>query len=270
MSISRSKAAQLGKQTVDILRAGHYTTPAGVRVQIRDDLRRAVEGTVSSPPDAELPLVRSGSQATRFEVANESTLAAARRLVAEGRHVVALNFASGKHAGGGFRSGALAQEESLCRSSGLFACIGGNPMYSFHAGQSGGFYSNYAIYSPAVPVIRDDDGELLEEPYLCSFITAPAVNAGAVSDSRQHEIRAEMERRVEKVLSLAAGCAHDAVVLGAWGCGAFRNDPDMLAKLFHTALTGPFRGVFAVVAFAVLDWSEDRHFIGPFEQRFAV
>jgi uncharacterized protein (TIGR02452 family) len=260
----------MGKDTVAILRAGHYESPAGLKVDIAANLHRAVEGTLTYPPEAELPLVPPASHGTRFEVTNETTLAAARRLAASGRRVVALNFASARHPGGGFLNGARAQEESLCRSSGLYACISGNAMYAFHSSQSGGFYTNYAIYSPDVPVIRDDDGELLDEPFACSFITAPAVNAGAVRGPQEREIRAEMARRIDKVLTIAAGHGHEAAVVGAWGCGVFRNDHEMVATLFRSALTGPFSGVFAVVAFAVLDESDDRHFIGPFERRFGV
>jgi uncharacterized protein (TIGR02452 family) len=268
MSNKRSKAARIAQDTVAILRTGHYTSANGRRVEIAADLKRAVQETVSYPPDAGLPPVPPGNQTTQFEVANESTLAAARRLAGQGLCVVALNFASARHPGGGFLNGARAQEESLCRSSGLYACILGSPMYAFHAGQRGGFYSNYAIYTPGVPVIRDDDGELLDEPYLCSFITSPAVNTGVVGDARQEKICAEMERRVEKVLTIAGGHGHDGAVLGAWGCGVFRNDPDMIAALFHAALTGRFQGVFARVAFAVLDSSGDGHAIESFERRF--
>jgi uncharacterized protein (TIGR02452 family) len=140
-------------------------------------------------------------------------------------------------------------------------------MYTHHAGESGGFYTNYAVYSPDVPVLRDDEGDLLDPYYLCSFITAPAVNAGAVRDRSRHTIRAEMARRVRKVLTIAAGHGHDAVVLGAWGCGVFKNDPDDVAELFRESLGGEFHGAFARVVFAVLDWSEDQHFIGPFRSR---
>src|SRR5207253_843688 len=100
----------------------------------------------------------------------ETTLASARRLVAAGQRPAALNFASAKHPGGGFLNGALAQEESLARSSALYACLVGNPMYTFHQAQSDALYTDYAIYSPDVPVFRGDDGALLPEPYLCSFI----------------------------------------------------------------------------------------------------
>ena len=140
-------------------------------------------------------------------------------------------------------------------------------MYRHHA-QSDGFYSNYAIYSPAVPVFKDDDGEPLDEPYLCGFVTSPAVNAGALRDHdrKPGRVRKEMEERVEKVLAIMAGHGHDAAVLGAWGCGVFKNDPEVIAELFASALRGRFAGVFAKVVFAVL--SSDGETIRPFEERF--
>ncbi len=268
MSHSRSKAAQIAQETVAILHAGHYTTPAGTRVDLAPALRRAVEGTIAYPPNARLPTVPGHDRSTRFEVANESTLSAARRLAAEGLHVVALNFASARHPGGGFLKGARAQEESLCRSSGLYACLAGAPLYDHHVGLRGGFYTNYALYSPDVPVFRDDDGNLLEQPYLCSFLTSPAVNVGVVEPDERGRVRAEMERRIAKVLTIAAGHGHDAAVLGAWGCGVFRNDPQEIAELFREALAGAFHGAFARVAFAVLDRTGDRHALEPFQRHF--
>jgi uncharacterized protein (TIGR02452 family) len=213
-----------------------------------------------------------GDRPTRFEVKNESTLAAARRLVEAGQRPAALNFASAKHPGGGFLGGARAQEESLARASALYATIQGNPMYDFHKAQSDALYSDYAIYSPDVPVFRDDEGALLPKPYLCSFITCPAVNAKVALErdrGRRREIREAMDVRIRKVLAIAASHGHEALVLGAWGCGVFGNDSQEVAELFHSALTKQFAGVFGTVVFAVLDWSEERRFIGPFQKMFA-
>jgi uncharacterized protein (TIGR02452 family) len=121
-----------------------------------------------------------------------------------------------------------------------------------------------------VPVFRLDEGELLEEPYLCSFLTSPAVNVGALhqGERRGDEIRRAMEQRVDRVLGVAALHGHETLVLGAWGCGVFRNDPDMIAELFQVALAGPFRGAFTHVVFAVLDTSGKKQCLGRFEQVF--
>jgi uncharacterized protein (TIGR02452 family) len=143
-------------------------------------------------------------------------------------------------------------------------------MYRYHAPMPGGFYSDYAIYSPDVPVFKTDEGELLGEPYPCSFITAPAVNAGAIRHDERGRVREEMARRVGKALAIAAGHGHDAAVLGAWGCGVFRNDPEVIAELFRDALMTRFAGVFARVAFAVLDTSADGSTIRPSADRFGT
>lgn len=269
-TIDRGKAARQGQETVEIIRGGRYTAADGHTVLIRDELAKAVAGTVSYPPDAELPAYTSGRFGTQFEVTNETTLSAARRLVHDGLNPVALNFASAKHPGGGFLGGARAQEESLCRSSGLYACIVNDAMYRVHAPTRGGFYTNYAIYSPGVPVFRDDAGDLLAEPYRCGFVTSPAVNAGTYlkDGGRQADVTREMRHRIDKVLHVMAGHGHDAAVLGAWGCGVFRNDPEVIADLFREALVTRFSGAFRRVVFAVLDWSAEQRFLGPFERRF--
>jgi uncharacterized protein (TIGR02452 family) len=263
---TRTRAAQIAQETVAALKAGRYTNPAGTTVHLRHLLDAAVAGTVSYPPDAPLPNVVPTGNPTAYEVRNESTLDAARRLAAEGFRPVALNFASARHPGGGFLGGARAQEESLCRASGLYACIADDEMYRFHAGMPGGMYTNYAIYSPGVPVFRTEEGELLDEPYPCGFVTSPAVNAGAIGHDERKRVRPEMRDRAEKVLALMAGHGHDAAVLGAWGCGVFKNDPDLIADLFREALVTRFAGVFEKVVFAVM--TRDPDMIRPFEERF--
>src|SRR5262245_50137973 len=160
---SRKRAAEIARDTIEILSAGQYTNRPGELIDIRDNPAAAKAGTVAYPPDAPLPTFTPSDRPTTFEVVNDTTLSAARKLVAERLNPVALNFASARHPGGGFLGGARAQEESLCRASGLYPCINRNPMYAHHANLPGGFYTNYAIYSPGVPVIKDDEGELLDE-----------------------------------------------------------------------------------------------------------
>jgi uncharacterized protein (TIGR02452 family) len=270
-NITRKRAAEVGKETLRILEAGRYQTATGAVVEIGDLVRRAVAGTCSYSPEQQLPDLQLGEKDTHLEVRNESTLVAARRLIGAGHRPVALNFASAKHPGGGFLGGARAQEESLARASALYACLAGNAMYEFHRAARDPMYTNHAIYSQDVPVFRADDGTLLEQPYVCAFITAPAVNAKVVlqrNPSRRQEIREAMWTRVLKVLAIAAAHRHEALVLGAWGCGVFGNDCQEIAELFRKALTESFRGAFSRVEFAILDWSEEARFIGPFRRVF--
>lgn len=124
--ISRELAARYGEEAVRITEAGDYTSPSGRVVSIRDAVARAAQGTVTYPPDALLPDRAPGPHPTRFEVVDETTLSAASRLRAEGLDPVALNFASATHPGGGFLTGALAQQEYLCRPSPLYACLRGS------------------------------------------------------------------------------------------------------------------------------------------------
>jgi uncharacterized protein (TIGR02452 family) len=212
-----------------------------------------------------------------FEVANETTLSAVVRLLSEdaGRRVLALNFASAKNPGGGFLGGSQAQEESLARASGLYACIA--PMtgyYETNRACGSCLYTDHMIYSPDVPVFRDDDDRLIARPYLVSFLTAPAVNAGAVRwNEPRHVARIEpvMRSRIEKLLTVAVARGHDALVLGAWGCGVFQNDPVQVARWFREYLISPgrFHAVFTRVVFAVLDRSPSREIIRPFEKEFS-
>jgi uncharacterized protein (TIGR02452 family) len=223
------------------------------------------------PGKIPLPVTETaaGDPQTEFEVTNETTLSGAQRLLRLGHNPVALNFASATHPGGGFLSGARAQEEYLARSTGLYACLRNNSMYQFHMCNYDPLYSNYAIYSPAVPVFRADDGVHLEEPYTVAITTAPAVNAAKLAEARHAEIAPAIWRRILKVLAIGILHGHDSIVLGAWGCGAFGNDPNQIAALFERALRENFKGAYRRVVFAIADGSDEKRFIGPFQRRLA-
>jgi uncharacterized protein (TIGR02452 family) len=131
------------------------------------------------------------------------------------------------------------------------------------------------FFSPQCPVFRSDDGVLLEQAYFVDFITAPAPNAGAVMKNQPSlvaQIEGVLKERASKLLSLAAHHGCEVLVLGAWGCGVFRNDPVMLAGVFRELLEpdGPYWGRFRKVVFAVLDTSRSQRTYQAFLERFAV
>lgn len=275
---SRADAKRQGEEAVSITRAGGYVAPSGRRVDLSRDVAGAIaasrdylpEATVAArPPDANVP--RSG---TSVRVANTTSLAVARAMASQGAAPLVLNFASAKNPGGGFLNGARAQEESLARSSALYACLQKSGMYAHHRASGDCLYTDWMIHSPAVPVFRDDEsGALLEAPYKCTFLTSPAPNAGVVLQ-KDPRLRDEVDRvmiaRVRRALAICAAEGHRHLVLGAWGCGVFGNDPTVVARAFGAALDGAYAGVFDEVVFAVLDWSPERRFIRPFVEQFAA
>jgi uncharacterized protein (TIGR02452 family) len=147
-------------------------------------------------------------------------------------------------------------------------------MYEHNRRLSTCLYSDYMIYSPGVPVFRDDSGKLLESPYKVSFITAPAVNAGAVKRNERENIpliSPTLSARLEKVLWVAAQHQHETLVLGAWGCGVFGNDPGTIAGLFAEALGsgGKFHNCFKLVVYAVYDRTPGQEVLSSFQQHLA-
>lgn len=273
--MTRTLRAQLAQETLKILNVGRYTTPAGATVLLAAALREAVRGTVLYLPEHELSFVPPAAETPmQVTVTNCSTLEAARALCASYKRVAALNFASAKHPGGGFLAGAQAQEESLARATGLYACLKAKfEFYAHHRERETAAYSDRVIFSPDVPVFRDDAGELLETPWSCSLITAAAVNAAAIRQNEPElvgQIDALMARRARKVLAVAALHNIAALVLGAWGCGVFQNDPQRVAAIFRDLLRGEFAGAFARVNFAVLDREANAPTLEAFAGAFEV
>lgn len=267
LDIPRDAARALGQSAVEAAQSGIYRTRLGEEVAWSNAIRTACAAKVSIPPDTPLPAdPRQAVTQTTVQVTNETTLQAARRLTDRGLRPLALNFANGISPGGGFLNGARAQEEVLCRSSGLFLTLVDDPMYEAHRRRPRPDSTDWAILSPDVPVFRNDAGTELADPWLLSFITCAAPVATRVG---QHESADLLQQRIHRVLDIARSYGYATLVLGAWGCGAFGNDPSRAARDFRSALINDFPDAFSEIVFAITDWSPDRRFLGPFRDIFA-
>lgn len=277
---NREKRRKIAEDTLAILDAGYYTSPTGKRVDIAAVQAQAEAGTKLYTPEASDELLQGHTypealeHPTRFSVINETTLNAVRALVDEGvDKVLCLNFASARNAGGGFLGGSQAQEESIARSTGLYNCQQKTPdYYEINRATKSCVYTDHMIYSPAVPIIKDEEGNNLEELVTCAVITAPAVNTGVVKNrepERMPEIEGIMKRRIRKVLAIALDNAHRNIVLGAWGCGVFQNDPQDIARYFREVLEEDvFKQRFERVVFAI--YARQDRFINPFLKEFGA
>lgn len=264
----------MAKDTLDILARKYYINTENKRIDISKELEISKKETALFTPEqlAELTVAPQPEVhfETQFETWRCSSLKAILDLSAEEdqEKIMCLNFASAKNPGGGFINGAEAQEESLARTSALYeTLLMADDYYTTHRNMTSCFYTDTMIYSPQVPVFRKDKGELLSKPVMCNFITSPAVNAGVVKrqePERENEILGAMDIRTDKMLALALHQGNETLILGAWGCGVFKNDPKEIAGLFKKYLQGKYKNKFKRVVFAVLTKKEEM--LKPFEE----
>ena len=177
-----------------------------------------------------------------------------------GKHIALLNFAS---------AGSSAQEESLCRISTLYLALQGNPasapFYDYHHSIESYDYSDAALFTPDVLFFKSDETipEILEERDWISadVITSAAPNLhnenwNSMTKQRQEEIRAIFLSRIDRILSIAAMANADVLILGAFGCGAFHNPPDVVAECFKEVMPS-YSGYFETIEFAVFTTPRD-------------
>nr|QBK87222.1 MAG: protein of unknown function DUF2263 [Marseillevirus LCMAC201] len=253
----RKENTRIAKGTVDICNNGFYSYK-GNKIDIMQQLEFAKQQTMSYSPE-ETPInVMVGNRETQFQVVKTQTLEAC-QIEGNGKedekHICVLNFASAKNPGGGFLKGSNAQEESIARASGLYACIKNNIMYEKNAQDNNKcLYSHHMIFSPTVPVFRDKNDDLIEKPFCISFITSPAVNAkqAKIQNIDNDVINQTMLERMDRFLSVTVWNHVDILILGAWGCGVFGGNNEIVAKQFFDLLTGKYYGMFEKVIFTVI------------------
>jgi len=267
LGLPRGKAANLGRTAVEASTLGWYLNSRGNRVDLSQQVIHACLAKRSIAPETELPHVgKSFHLETQVQVCNETTLNASNRLIQGGYRPLALNFANGVQAGGGFLDGARAQEEVLCRSSALYTTLVGDLMYEHHQKRPQPDSSDWTILSPDVPVFRTDDGTELDHPWNVSFLTSAAPYAPVIGQPESGNL---LQKRIHRILEIASAYEYETIVLGAWGCGAFANDQIRTAMDFRNALENEFDGHFLNIVFAITDWSPERRFLGAFRDVFS-
>ena len=263
------------KETLEITKQGFYINSKEEKIDISEIQKTAISGTkFYNTKELDALLEESSitnSQETSFEIVEETTISSIQRVISSGyTNPMCLNFASAKNPGGGFFNGAQAQEESIARSSGLYPCqLSAIEFYETHRAMKSCIYTDGMIYSPKVPILRNDKGELFDLPILSSIITAAAVNTGVVKrfeEERIDDVPDIMKKRIDKLLMLSAVNNHKTLILGAWGCGVFQNDPTMIANLFAGLLKEKYAGVFEKVVFAI--YAKNKKFIQAFQREF--
>lgn len=263
MNPEQAKFRKIAVHTVDILNNKAFKLH-GKTIDLEATIDRCIANTRFYAASDAIPLQPPAdyfNPRTDIQVMQETSLAACHRLARErGKDRMAcLNFASAVQPGGMFREGTNTQEDSLARASALFASLDsdtGRQMYVYNNQYQythRGLYSDTILYSPDVPVFKDDNGNP-EEPYLISFITAAAVDLPYCRGIQQKTLQQTMYTRARKILAVAANNGVKHLILGAWGCGIFGHDAADIARLFASLLAeDDFKERFVSVSFPITD-----------------
>lgn len=220
----------ISDQTLRILETGGYWET------LREDLDRSVSSSrLYTPTELALKKVKS-PQTPSFHFLDENAQQAAFRF--KDKDPMILNFASAKNPGGGFVRGTLAQEEDLCMCSGLYlTLLPHRQFYEANRECSSTLYTDYLIYSPFVPFFRLSYNKGFQDQlFYAAVVSSPAPNMNGNKTYSTKEVYSTFLQRWRRVLEVSKIHGHKTLVLGAWGCGVFRNDPALVAFALREAI----------------------------------
>lgn len=270
---AKAARADVYKNNCEIFQDGAYVTVSGKTVELNPS--PMLDGTVVYDAPIVFPDVSPSADAPLTGVANIGCLELGRELQQKGYNPVILNLADAYVACGYYEKGSNAQEESLCRQSTLSQSL--YQYYGERQSEKSGIAflgKKYpmdlrcgAIYSPHVTVFRKgarDGFALMDEPYETAIISCAALDFNEKHGKNREyrssdggftrEGREIMLSKIRTIYGAALVGGHDALVLGAFGCGAFRLRPDLVAELFREVLFEPaFSNRFRAVTFAILE-----------------
>ena len=236
--------------TVDTVNQGYYTKD-GKQIPLKLSAKEMTQAFVFLPnSDMHVSFDKTAfktptTSKCTFTCQRTDTLSMALRraktITSSKDRVLILNFANPYVPGGGILDGARAQEEDLCRKTTLYASLINNdakPYYEYHRQRMDPYESDAMILSPHVEILKDRLYHYLDDTFVISALTCAAPILYQIRDEPSNEKQYQvLYQRIEAILRCAATYHYRHLVLGAFGCGAFGNNPYIVAKAFYDVIT---------------------------------
>lgn len=207
-----------------------------------------------------------------LSVESNTSFNAAKKYLQYGKTAV-LNFANPHNPGGGVHNGAMAQEECLCRSSNLYPCISNknvfNDYYLYHKDMNHYFFSDRLIYTKDITVFKDDRDvpQIMpkSEWFNVDVITCAAPYIAKRKYTNKTALKELFKGRIKNIFEAAIDNDVEVIILGAFGCGAFKNPPEVVAKAFHETIEeNNYSSCFKKIVFAIPKGNNFYHFDDEF------
>ena len=258
----RSKNVLIFNDTMDLIENSQILMEA-----VEDSINR--QQLYLQTDDVIIP--ESKKQTCQTVVSPKRSFEAASGYARAGKKVCVLNFASATNPGGGVVNGSSAQEESLCRCSTLYPCLDEGELwqrfYIPHRTAADPLYNDDCIYTPDVIVTKSDisfpERMSEEEWYKVDVLTCAAPNLRNVPSNMMNpnagDKPADIEgddlyrlhvQRIERIFQVAAANGAEVLILGAFGCGAFCNPPEVVSKAFYD-VQKKYEGYFEIIEYAI-------------------
>lgn len=249
MTDRRTKNAEIFRDT-----ERRYTSDSALMTTVQHSIQAQV--FIAETDNIIIPSA-DNSEKAKVIVSGKRSLEAAESHAKQGKKVCVLNFASATSPGGGVVNGSSAQEECLCRCTTLYPCLNTDAMWSAfykpHRKAANPLYNNDCIYTPDACVFKSDtnfpEPLLKEDWWNVNILTCAAPNlrerpSNAMNphagDKAAKITSADLEKlltkRIRRIFEIAAANGNEVLILGAFGCGAFKNPPEIVAKVFGTVM----------------------------------
>lgn len=282
--MGREENVQIFKDTENLCRTNNKLAEAVKRATAGQKLiLEGEEYQITLPEEAEkaetdtgAKIVETGMESQsgrdlKIVVSKKRTLEAAAAYKGTGKKICVHNFASATNPGGGVTKGSSAQEECLCRCSALYFSLNTKEMwdgfYTPHRQAGDPLHNDDCIYTPDVMVFKTDTANPVlmkeEDWYSVDVITCAAPNlrekpansmnpgAGkAAVKVTDQELLAIHEKRMRRFFEIALRNGAEIMITGAFGCGAFSNSPEVVARAMKTVVK-EYEKAFKMIEFAV-------------------
>lgn len=216
------------------------------------------------------------SAAEKILVVPDSTFAAAQKNIRYGKTAV-LNFANPQYPGGGASKGAVAQEECLCRCSNLYLCLSApnifEDYYFYHKKYTNHLFSDRLIYTKDVVMFKDESEvpALLprDEWFFVDVITCAAPYIAKINIDNA-SLKSLFKSRIKNIFEAAIDNKVEVIILGAFGCGAFKNPPEVVAEAFHEVIDeNGYADNFKKIVFAIKCNPNNTKNLDVFQEEFS-
>lgn len=263
------------RNTVDIVNQGWYITEDGTTVQFESDEQMRKDSRLYSY-EVIAHFAKDSEKPTEIDVVNQDCLEVAIDLLTRGFNPAVLNMASRRNPGGGVTTGAGAQEETLFRRTNLFRSLYQFAPYAEQYDLEKSLYQYPlhhdfgGVYTPDAVVFRESETRgyrLMNKPIKLSFISVAGLNRPQLINEESAiapHLVYTIKNKIRTILAIGLEKNHHSLVLGALGCGAFRNPPKHIAYLFHEILNeAEFKNKYRRIVFAIIDDHNTCHSHNP-------